>query len=62
MTGAEYDGPPDEWFEAQLRCNLCAERGEPDSCILHRPAAKCPVHVGVTEPCPTCNAYIAAGL
>lgn len=22
----------------------------------------CPVHVGVEEPCPTCGAYIAAGL
>lgn len=22
----------------------------------------CPVHVGVAEPCPTCRAYIAAGL
>lgn len=23
---------------------------------------KCPVHVGTPEPCPTCRAYIAAGL
>ncbi len=41
--------------------------GWQDSYATRRPpplagGSLCPVHTGTAEPCPTCSAYIAAGL
>lgn len=55
------------WECGQDGCEWCEDvedYGEPQN-TPQRPLAggsMCPVHTGTPEPCPTCGAYIAAGL